>query len=140
MDYLQTGQPSRVRSFPHVRGNYALHVYIPGLSSFSLFFASPFSCLLNDVFSLLMVTVYIPPASKEEVALFLKKISSLVPVLHVVDADIPLNTLCKDDHKLEEVAVGREFHISLGRTVPIRAHQIDSVVSMLRQKLQLQKR
>lgn len=29
-DYLQTGQASRVRSFPHVEGNYALHVYIPG--------------------------------------------------------------------------------------------------------------
>ncbi|KAJ4839960.1 hypothetical protein Tsubulata_047350, partial [Turnera subulata] len=75
-----------------------------------------------------------------EVALFLKKISSVVPGLHVVDADVPLDILCKDDQKLEQVAVGREFHVSLGRTVPIRVHQIDSVVAMLRQKLQAQKR
>lgn len=30
LDRLQTGQASRVRSFPHIDGNYALHVYIPG--------------------------------------------------------------------------------------------------------------
>lgn len=26
---LQIGQTTRVRNFPHVEGNYALHVYIP---------------------------------------------------------------------------------------------------------------
>lgn len=31
--HLPTGQPSRVRNFPHVEGNYALHVYIPGEST-----------------------------------------------------------------------------------------------------------
>ncbi|EEF51635.1 U6 snRNA phosphodiesterase 1 [Ricinus communis] len=113
IDYFQAGQPSRMRSFAHVEGNYALHVYIP---------------------------VYIPPASKKEILSFLKKISSLVPGLHVVDVDIPLDILCKDDQKLEHVALGREFHISLGRTVPIRVHQIDSVVSMLRQRLQFKNR
>lgn len=113
MEYLQIGQANRVRSFPHVEGNYALHVYIP---------------------------VYIPSTPKKELALFLKKVTSLVPGLHVVDVDVPLNSLCKDVHKLEQVALGREFHISLGRTVPIRVHQIDSVVAMLRQKLQFQKR
>ncbi|CAK7336917.1 unnamed protein product [Dovyalis caffra] len=112
-DSLQKGQSSRVRSFPHVKGNYALHVYIP---------------------------VNIPPVSKKEVVQFLKRISSLVPGLHAVDADIPLDILCKDDQKFEQVALGREFHISLGRTVPIRVHQIDSVVVMLRQKLQFPKR
>ncbi|KAJ6294423.1 hypothetical protein OIU76_022487 [Salix suchowensis] len=96
LDSMLNGQSSRIRSFPHVQGNYALHVYIP-------------------------------------------RISLLVPGLHVVDADVPLDILCKDDQKLEQVALGREFHISLGRTVPIRVHQIDSVVSMLRQKLQFQK-
>ncbi|TYG85180.1 hypothetical protein ES288_A13G032500v1 [Gossypium darwinii] len=113
LDYLQTGQPSRVRSFPHVEGNYALHVYIP---------------------------VFIPSISKKEMGQFLTRVSSVVPNLHVVDIDIPLNTLCKEEHKLEQVALGREFHISLGRTVPIRVHQIDSIVAMLRQKLQFQKR
>ncbi|XP_050254337.1 uncharacterized protein LOC126700298 [Quercus robur] len=113
MESLQIGQAARVRTFPHVEGNYALHVYIP---------------------------VYIPSTPKKDLALFLKKVTSLLPSLHVVDVDVPLNSLCKDDQKLAEVALGREFHISLGRTVPIRVHQIDSVVAMLRQKLQFQRR
>ncbi|OMO52268.1 hypothetical protein COLO4_37310 [Corchorus olitorius] len=113
LDYLQTGQPSRVRSFPHVEGNYALHVYIP---------------------------VYIPSTSKREMSQFLKRVASSFSGLHVVDIDVPLNILCKEEHKLDQVALGREFHISLGRTVPIRVHQIDSIVTMLRQKLQFQKR
>ncbi|XP_052185441.1 uncharacterized protein LOC127797023 [Diospyros lotus] len=113
LDCLQGGQASRVRSFPHVEGNYSLHVYIP---------------------------VRIPLASKKEMAQFLKKVSHLVPGLNVIDIDIPLNMLCIDDLKLEQVVLGREFHISLGRTVPIRVHQIDSVVAMLRQKLQFQRR
>ncbi|GLT39880.1 hypothetical protein SLA2020_140470 [Shorea laevis] len=112
-DYLQTGQTSRVRTFPHVEGNYALHVYIP---------------------------VFIPSASKKEMGHFLKRVASLVPDLHVVDADVPLNGLCKDEQKLEQIALGRKFHISLGRTVPIRVHQIDSMVAILRQKLQFQQR
>lgn len=108
---LQIDQTTRVRSFPHVNGNYALHVYIP---------------------------INISSPSKKELAAFLKEVSSQVPSLNVVDVDVPLNILCKNDEKLEQVVLGREFHISLGRTVPIRVHQIDSVVSMLKQKLQTQ--
>lgn len=108
---LQMDQATRVRSFPHVDGNYALHVYIP---------------------------INISSPSKKELAAFMKKVSSQEPSLNVVDVDVPLNILCKNDEKLEQVVLGREFHISLGRTVPIRVHQIDSVVSMLRQKLQTQ--
>jgi hypothetical protein len=84
------------------------------------------------------VSVNISSPSKKELAAFLKKISSREPSLHVVDVDVPLNILCKNDEKLEQVALGREFHISLGRTVPIRVHQIDSVLSMLKHKLQTQ--
>ncbi|KAI3731217.1 hypothetical protein L1987_62403 [Smallanthus sonchifolius] len=112
-DYLQRNMTSRIRSFPHIEGNYALHVYIP---------------------------VFIPSERKKELAQFLKKATSLVPGLHVVDIDVPLLMLLKDEEKLVQAALGREFHISLGRTVPIRVHQIDSVVAMLRQKLQFQKR
>ncbi|KAF7810078.1 U6 snRNA phosphodiesterase [Senna tora] len=111
-DFLQTGQTSRIRSFPHVDGNYALQVYIP---------------------------ISIPSPSRKEIAAFLKKISSREPSLHAIDVDVALNILCKNDEKLEHAILGREFHISLGRTVPIRVHQIDSIVSMLRQKLQTQK-
>ncbi|KAM1029186.1 hypothetical protein COP1_041756 [Malus domestica] len=113
LDFSASVQPSRVRNFPHVEGNYVVHVYIP---------------------------VYIPPAPRKEMALFLNKLASLVPCLHAVDVDFPLDILRKDEHKLEQVALGREFHISLGRTVPIRVHQIDSLVTMLRQKLQIQRR
>ncbi|XP_042986658.1 U6 snRNA phosphodiesterase isoform X3 [Carya illinoinensis] len=95
MDCLQAGQAARVRSFPHVEGNYALHVYIP------------------------VFEFDYPVLEREKVV---------------------QTILYEDDHKLEQVALGREFHISLGRTVPIRVHQIDSVVAMLRQKLQFQKR
>lgn len=84
--------------------------------------------------------VYIPSAPKKELALFLKKVARVVPGLYVVDVDVPLDTLCIDDEKLEQIALGRELHISLGRSVPIRLHQIDTVVTMLRQKLQLQRR
>ena len=86
-----------------------------------------------------MFTVNISSPTKKELSAFLKKVSSRVPNLNVVDVDVPLNILCQNDEKLEQVALGREFHISLGRTVPIRVHQIDSVISMLKQKLHIQR-
>ncbi|KAK5817636.1 hypothetical protein PVK06_022563 [Gossypium arboreum] len=154
LDYLQSGQPSRVRSFPHVEGNYALHIYIPDtFFEWPQFFINNIE--LNELpfflFTLLIISVFIQSISKKEmgqflkrassvVPQFLKRVSSVVPNLHVVDIDVPLDTLCKEEHKLEQVALGREFHISLGRTVPIRVHQIDSIVTMLCQKLQFQKR
>ncbi|XP_024012392.1 U6 snRNA phosphodiesterase isoform X2 [Eutrema salsugineum] len=112
LDFFATEPGVRVRNFPHVDGNYALHVYIP---------------------------VSIPLLPKKEIVCFLKRVASAVPNLHLVEADVPLSILCKDDQKLER-ALGREFHISLGRSVPLRVHQINSVVSLLRQKLQFHKR
>ncbi|KDO44824.1 hypothetical protein CISIN_1g040757mg [Citrus sinensis] len=85
-------------------------------------------------------TVLIPLAPKKELAQFLKRVSSILPGIYVVDVDVPFTSLRKDDSELEQVAFGREFHISLGRTVPIRVHQIDSIVAMLRQRLQSQRR
>ncbi|KFK26731.1 hypothetical protein AALP_AA8G285400 [Arabis alpina] len=112
VDFYSTEPGVRVRNFPHVDGNYALHVYIP---------------------------VSIPLLPKKEIVCFLKRVASVVPNLHLVEADVPLSILCKDEQKLEH-ALGREFHISLGRSVALRVHQINSVVSLLRQKLQFQKR
>ncbi|KAL6541685.1 hypothetical protein OROGR_011171 [Orobanche gracilis] len=83
---LERNNSNRVRSFPHVEGNYAMHVYIP---------------------------VTIPLAQRKELALFVKRVASMV---------------------------GREFHVSLGRTVPIRVHQRDSIMAMLRQRLQSRRR
>ncbi|XP_027107269.1 uncharacterized protein [Coffea arabica] len=83
--------------------------------------------------------VHIPSSPRKELVQFLRKVTDLVPGLHAVDIDVPLTSLLKDDNKFEQVVLGREFHISLGRTVPIRVHQRDSVLTMLRQKLQFQK-
>ena len=66
--------------------------------------------------------------------------SSDLPDLYAVDADYALSELCKDEQKLEKVLLGREFHVSLGRTVGIQVHQIDSLVAMLRQKFQAHQR
>ncbi|WOK96616.1 U6 snRNA phosphodiesterase [Canna indica] len=107
VDLSATAQGDRIRSFPHTEGNYALHVYIP---------------------------VIIPTPIRSQLALFVKRISSVVPGLYAVDVDYPIAELCMDDMVLEQVLLGREFHISLGRTVPIQVHQIDSIVAMLRQK------
>lgn len=38
------------------------------------------------------------------------------------------------------IKLATEFHISLGRTVPIRIHQIDTMVHLLRRKFEGQKR
>uniref|UniRef100_A0A453P6Y4 U6 snRNA phosphodiesterase 1 n=1 Tax=Aegilops tauschii subsp. strangulata TaxID=200361 RepID=A0A453P6Y4_AEGTS len=70
----------------------------------------------------------------------MRRAASLVPDLYAVDADYALSELCKDEQKLEKVLLGREFHVSLGRTVGIQVHQIDSLVAMLRQKFQSQQR
>ncbi|KAM1269481.1 hypothetical protein ACFX15_001645 [Malus domestica] len=113
LDLSLSDRPSRVRNFPHVKGNYVVYVYIP---------------------------VYIPPAPRKEMALFFNKLASLVPGLHAVDVNVPFDILRNDKHKLEQVALGRKLHISLGRTVQVRVHQIDSLVTMLRQKLQNQRR
>ncbi|KAK1618567.1 hypothetical protein QYE76_024084 [Lolium multiflorum] len=104
---------NRVRSFPHVEGIYALHVYIP---------------------------VVIPFDARKQLTLVMRRAASLVPDLYAVDADYALSELCKDEQKLEKVLLGREFHVSLGRTVGIQVDQIDSLVAMLRQKFQSQQR
>ncbi|PIN05692.1 hypothetical protein CDL12_21763 [Handroanthus impetiginosus] len=113
-DFLeQSNHANRVRSFPHVEGNYALHLYIP---------------------------VTIPLAPRKELALFLKRVAAAVRELNAVDIDVPLSNLIKDEQKFDQVVLGREFHVSLGRTVPIRLHQRDSMVGMLRQRLRSHKR
>lgn len=75
-----------------------------------------------------------------QLAIFIKQIASLVPGLCAVDCDFPIAELCKDNAKLEQDLLGKKFHISLGRTVPIRVNQIDSIVAMLRQRFQSQRR
>ncbi|XP_008794895.2 U6 snRNA phosphodiesterase isoform X1 [Phoenix dactylifera] len=113
LDVSSTTKGSRIRSFPHVEGNYALHVYVP---------------------------VSIPSTTRKQLAYFVKIIESHVPGLYAADVDYALSELCKDDQKLEQILLGREFHISLGRTVPIQVHQIDSIVAMLRENFKSQRR
>lgn len=89
-----------------------------------------------------MVIVSIPSEARHEVALSLKKVAQVVAGLNIVNGGMALdNVLCKDDEdKHEQVALGIDFHISLGRTVTIDVSHIDSLVAMLRMKLQLQRR
>lgn len=82
----------------------------------------------------------IPSSPKKEISLFLKRITAALNELHVVDVDIPFSNLINDGQKFEQIVLGREFHVSLGRTVPIRVHQRDSMVAMLRQRLQSHRR
>lgn len=84
--------------------------------------------------------VSIPLVPRKELSLFLRRVTTVVPGLHAVDVDIPFNNLAHDVRKLEQVVLGREFHVSLGRTVPIRVHQRETMVGMLRQRLHSQRR
>ncbi|KAH9311169.1 hypothetical protein KI387_026204, partial [Taxus chinensis] len=82
---------NRVRSFPHIEGNYAVHVYIP---------------------------VNISSIAKKELAPLMKKAGLLVLELHVIDTDLPL---CSSHSKSKDVAhvdvspLAEEYHISLSR-------------------------
>jgi hypothetical protein len=84
--------------------------------------------------------VVIPFDARKQLTLVMRRAATLVPDLYAVDADYALSELCKDEQKLEKVLLGREFHVSLGRTVGIQVDQIDSLVAMLRQKFQSQQR
>lgn len=54
----QTGHESRVRSFPHVEGNYALHVFIPG---FVILHIPIYSMVLDSLVSRFVGTSYVMP-------------------------------------------------------------------------------
>ncbi|KAJ7526606.1 hypothetical protein O6H91_16G014200 [Diphasiastrum complanatum] len=106
----------RVRSFPHIDGNFALHVYIP---------------------------VVLSSIARSKLAPILKKASNLVPQLQSLENDVPFNPAHKSGNECSSVdciKLAKEYHISLSRTVPIRIYQIDSIVSMLRHKFYNQKR
>uniref|UniRef100_A0A0D9VIY8 U6 snRNA phosphodiesterase 1 n=1 Tax=Leersia perrieri TaxID=77586 RepID=A0A0D9VIY8_9ORYZ len=90
--------------------------------------------------SLISHAVVIPSEARKHVAHVMKRAASFVPDLYTVDADYALSELCKDEQKLDRVLLSREFHVSLGRTVAIQVHQIESLVAMLRQKFRSQQR
>jgi len=99
----------RVRSFPHVPGNYALHVYVP---------------------------VTLTASTQTKLAPYLQKAVSLFPGLKTMEDDDPSASV----KSKQGIKLATEFHISLGRTVPIRIHQVDTMVHMLRRKFEGQKR
>lgn len=100
----------RVRNFPHVEGNFALHVYIP---------------------------VPLSSIAKRKLEPLMKKALSISPELEPMDIDSPSHSThaCMS----HELKLAKEYHISLSRTVPIRIHQIDSIVAMLRHNFESQK-
>lgn len=114
--YKNGDSVNRIRSFPHVEGNYALHVYIP---------------------------VNISSIAEKQLAPSIKKAGMLVPELYGIDTDLPLCSAylkSNDGAQVHAPVLARQYHISLSRTVAIRKHQIDSIVAMLRHKLRSQKR
>ncbi|KAG6405189.1 hypothetical protein SASPL_132775 [Salvia splendens] len=102
-----------------------------GMKTFQLFRLTPPSSpsLLQPPYSL----VYFPVLSRREKQPFF---SAAMNELLVVDVNISLCNLIGVEQKLTQAVLGREFHVSLGKTVPTQVHQRDSQVAMLRQKLQ----
>ncbi|KAG6543184.1 hypothetical protein Mapa_015433 [Marchantia paleacea] len=99
----------RVRSFPHVEGNFALHVYIP---------------------------VTVPSNAKSKILPLFERAAKRFPDLHLL-GDESADVSAKGAFISK---FGGEYHISLSRTVAVRVHQIDSVVSMLRRRFSSQNR
>ncbi|BBM97687.1 U6 snRNA phosphodiesterase [Marchantia polymorpha subsp. ruderalis] len=99
----------RLRTFPHVEGNFALHVYIP---------------------------VTVPSNAKSKILPLFERAVKLFTDLHLLGDEIV-------DVSAKGASIskfGGEYHISLSRTVAVRVHQIDSVVSMLRRRFSSQNR
>lgn len=114
--YKNGDSGNRIRSFPHVEGNYALHVYIP---------------------------VNISSIAEKQLSPFIKKAAMLTPELYGIDTDLPLCSAylkSNDGAQVHVPTLAKQYHISLSRTVAVRVHQIDSIVAMLRHKLRSQKR
>ncbi|CAK9870110.1 unnamed protein product [Sphagnum jensenii] len=99
------GQGRRVRTFPHVEGNFSLHVFIP---------------------------VALSTVVRSKLVPYLRKAAELFPGLQSMEEDFV-------SPSPRGISLANEYHISLGRTVPIRIHQIDTIVSMLRNKFRGQK-
>lgn len=100
----------KVRSFPHVEGNYALHVYIP---------------------------VPLSSAAKRQLEPLMKKAFSIASELKPMEIDLLSHP--SSAHMSHEPKLAKEYHLSLSRTVPIRVHQINSIVAMLQHKFECQK-
>ncbi|KAI5064109.1 hypothetical protein GOP47_0020779 [Adiantum capillus-veneris] len=99
----------RIRSFPHVEGNYALHVFMP----------VPFSAI-----------------ARRQLEPLMKKAFSIAPELKPMEMELLTSATVQTS---DEVTLAKEYHISLSRTVPIRVHQINSIVDMLQNKFDCQK-
>ncbi|KAH8932592.1 hypothetical protein BDL97_19G081300 [Sphagnum fallax] len=99
------GHGRRVRTFPHVEGNFSLHVFIP---------------------------VALSTVVRSKLVPYLRKAAELFPGLQSMEEDFV-------SPSPRGISLANEYHISLGHTVPIRIHQIDTIVSMLRNKFRGQK-
>lgn len=100
----------RIRSFPHVAGNYALHVYIP----------VPLSVI-----------------ARRQLEPLMKKALTIAPELKLMEMELLRHaTSVEASHELK---LAKEYHISLSRTVPIRLQQINSIVAVLQNKFDSQK-
>lgn len=67
----------------------------------------------------------------------MKKAFSIASELKTMEIDL-LNHP-SSAHMSHEPKLAKEYHLSLSRTVPIRVHQINSIVAMLQHKFECQK-
>eukprot|EP00897_Mesotaenium_endlicherianum_P008444 jgi/Mesen1/7628/ME000004S07895 len=116
----------RVRSFPHVVGNYAVHVFIP---------------------------VVVLPSAREHLAHLLSRAAQLAPALLPIQdaastsAAAPGAPSANQSQLLllqqpQQIGLGLagECHISLARPAAIRFHQIETLLAMLRDQFRGQKK
>ncbi|EFJ23408.1 hypothetical protein SELMODRAFT_442940 [Selaginella moellendorffii] len=107
----------RKRTFPHVEGNFPSYVNIP---------------------------VPVTLGARNVLESLLGKASSMMPQLRGMDDDIVVSFKRRDTTSRSNadsgIQLAKEFHISLSRTVPIRVHQIDTLIPLLRHKFESQKR
>lgn len=117
-------EPKRVRTFPHIEGNYALHVYIP---------------------------VTVPPSQKAKLAASLAMAAAAVPELRAMEAAAPTADVAPPPAPAggspgtsagggPPIAVLPEYHVSLSRTVAVRLPQVEPLLALLKHRFRGQKR
>lgn len=76
-------------------------------------------------------------AAKRQLEPLMKKAFSIASELKPMEIDLLSHPTSA--HLSREPKLAQEYHLSLSRTVPIRVHQINSIVAMLQHKFECQK-
>ncbi|CAI7918890.1 unnamed protein product, partial [Closterium sp. NIES-54] len=128
----------RVRTFPHVEGNFAVHVFIPVTIPASL---QPLlqSHLLTAISALPALAPVDPDSLKAAAAGVCVGGGAATADCGFGAAVTGAGGGATTAAAMHTLVTG-EVHMTAARTVPIRFHQIDSLLSLLRLRLKPQKR